>query len=187
PLIGTSARSIIQKKTETQKGPGDKITFGLRMQLVGDGVSENEALEGNEEALTTFSDAVFINELDHAVRVPSNKKIDAQRVPFSLRSEAKDALVDWYAKRLSVSFFNQVCGNTAATSPKYAGLNAVTAPSATRHIYAGSASNDQGLTSADVFELRYIDYMKELAMTADPQIRPVRINGQDKYVCYLHP
>jgi hypothetical protein len=39
PLIGKSSNSIIQLKDETQKGKGDKVTFGLRTQLTGDGVS----------------------------------------------------------------------------------------------------------------------------------------------------
>ena len=55
PLIGTSQNSIIQLKNETQKAAGDKVTFGLRTQLVGDGVTENETLEGNEEALSTLA------------------------------------------------------------------------------------------------------------------------------------
>ena len=42
PLIGTSSNSIIQLKDETSKGSGDKVTFGLRTQLVGDGVSHDE-------------------------------------------------------------------------------------------------------------------------------------------------
>src|ERR1700733_2511266 len=69
PLIGNTSDSIIQKKTELSKGPGDQITYGLRTQLQGDGVTEGEALEGNEESLSTYSDALVINELAHAVRV----------------------------------------------------------------------------------------------------------------------
>ena len=37
PLFGEGDKSVIQVKTETQKGVGDKITFGLRMQLNGAG------------------------------------------------------------------------------------------------------------------------------------------------------
>jgi hypothetical protein len=43
-------------------------------------------------------------------------------------------LGDWYAKRYSVAFFNQVCGYTPATDVRLTGLNAVTAPSSTRII-----------------------------------------------------
>lgn len=104
PLIGDDSNSIIQLKTETQKGAGDKVTCGLRMQLSGDGFTENETAEGNGESLTTYSDSIFINELGHVVGVKSQNTIDAQRVPFDLREEARMGLADWYAKRMSVSF-----------------------------------------------------------------------------------
>ena len=50
-FMGTSSNSLIQVFDDTSKGPGDKITVPLRMQLAGRGVGETEALEGNEEAL----------------------------------------------------------------------------------------------------------------------------------------
>ena len=56
PLIGTDAGSIIHQKTEISKGKGDQVTFGLRMQLSGDGFTENELAEGNGEALTINSE-----------------------------------------------------------------------------------------------------------------------------------
>ena len=197
PLIGSSANSVIQLKTETTKGKGDKVTFGLRRQLVGDGVSEHEILEGNEEALSTYSDAILINELAHAVRVRNEGTIDVQRVPFSLREEAKDGLVDWYSDRLSMMFFLQACGYTAPTvgfegrtvnlKPVHWGHNAPIAPSANRILRAGGVANDQSLTSADVFELRLIDYAVEMAKTSNPKIRPVNVGGSKHYIMYLHP
>jgi len=195
PLIGTSSNSIIQLKDETQKGAGDQVTFGLRTQLIGDGVSENQVLEGNEEALSTYSDSIRINELAHAVRVKNDQTIDAQRVPFSLRDEANAGLTDWYADRLSLMAFLQWGGYTSSTitfegrtfelKPVHYGFNAPTAP--TRIIRAAARTNDQSLVSGDVFDLKLIDYAVEQAKLANPKIRPVRVNGENKYVMYLHP
>lgn len=196
PLIGTSSSSIIHRKTELEKGAGDKITFGLRMQLSGKGVGSTGTLEGNEEALTTYADSLVIDELAHAVRVRNPQySIDAKRVNFEMRSEAKDGLVDWYAKRLSVSFFNQVCGYTpantdsATTGLLYTGNNAVVAPSAGYQIWSeAGAANDEALdNSGDLMTLKLIDYAKEKAQTAAVPIRPLKIGGEDKYVIYLHP
>jgi len=197
PLIGTSSNSIIQLKDETQKGAGDKVTFGLRTQLTGEGVSEGETLEGNEEALSTFSDAIFINELAHAVRVKNEQTIDAQRVPFSLRQEANEGLTDWYADRLSMAFFLQVCGYTAPTvafegitvtlSAKHYLFNTVLAPSTNRIIRAAAAASDEALISSNIFTLDLIDKAVERAKLANPKIRPVSVNGEKKYVMYLHP
>lgn len=197
PLIGKSANSIIQMKEELNKDKGDKVTFGLRMQLNGAGVTESETLEGNEESLTTYADSLFINELAHAVRVKNEGTIDVQRVPFSLREEAKDGLRDWYADRLSLSFFIHAGGYTAPSidfegstitlSSKYWGFNTPIAPSASRVLRAGSAANDQSLISSNVFTLDLIDKAVEKAKTANPKIRPVRVDGGNHYVMYIHP
>lgn len=187
PLIGESEDSIIVKKAELKKSGGDKVTYNLFMNLTGDGFTESQVMEGNEESLTNYSDALYINELHNAAKVPNKGTIDEQRVPFQLRQLAKSRLVKWYAKRMSVSFFNHVCGNTAQTDNRYIGNNATIAPSSGRQIWAGSATNDQGLTSANTFTLELIDYAKEMADTADPQIQPVMIDGEEHYVMYLHP
>lgn len=197
PLIGKGPNSIIQEKTEFKSG-GDKITTGLRMQLTGSGRSENEVLEGNEESLTTYSDSFFINELVHAVRVKGEDTIDVQRVNHNLRNEARSALADWYADRMSLWFFIQMSGFTASSityrgnsttlSSVYQGHNTVTAPSTNRKIYAtGSADETVNADSTATFQLQYLDWAKERAMTANPKVRPIRINGDNKYVVYLHP
>lgn len=197
PLIGKSANSIIQLKDETQKAAGDKITFGLRTQLVGDGVTEGETQEGNEEALSTYKDDIFINELSHAVRVKNEQTIDQQRVPFSLREEANAGLVDWYADRMSLMFFLQVCGYTASTiafegltltlTAKHWGFNTPLVPSANRILRAGAVANDESLGNTNIFELSLIDKAVEKAKLANPKIRPVNVNGSKHYVMYLHP
>jgi N4-gp56 family major capsid protein len=198
PLIGDDKNSIIQLKTELGKGSGDNVKFGLRIQLQGAGFSENDVAEGNGEGLTIYSDSLTINELGHVVGVKAEGTIDQQRVPFNMRDEGRDGLKDWWAKRFSVSFFNAVCGNTLQTDTKFTGLNATTAPSSTgnRIIRQNSYTDDASLTSADTFTLDLIDKAKEQATTppldsnsneTTPRIRPVMIDGSEKYVMYLHP
>jgi N4-gp56 family major capsid protein len=187
PLFGSDANSIIHVKDETSKGAGDKVTFGLRTRLAGDGRTENEVAEGNGEALSIYSDSILINELGHIVGVKSENTIDAQRVHMNLRDEAKDALAEWWADRKSAWFFNQMCGYTPQTNTKYTGLNAVVAPSSTRRIVAGTGSADQDITSADVFTLNLLDQAKEVATVGNNMVKPVRIGGGQKYVVYLHP
>jgi N4-gp56 family major capsid protein len=203
PLIGDDANSVIHRKTEMSKGPGDRVTYAIRMQLAGAGFTENQLAEGNGESLTTYSDNLLINELGHVVGVKSEYSIDQQRVPFDLRDEAKSGLADWYAKRFSVSFFNQVCGNTLQTDLRFTGLNATIA--ATRIIRQSSRASDDLLVAGDTFTLNLIDKAKEAAIVATPKIRPIKIRGggnlgigagnrrdyngtlTDMYVMYLHP
>jgi N4-gp56 family major capsid protein len=166
----------------------DKVTFGLRARLTGAGKGEGETAEGNGESLSIYSDSVTLGELGHVVGARSNYTIDAQRVPFNIREECNDALAEWWADRLSAWFFNQVCGNTAQVDTKYTGLTATAAPAGTgRHLWAGAATTDQGLTSADIFTLDLIDQAVEMAKVGSNMVRPIRIGGQPKYVCYLHP
>jgi N4-gp56 family major capsid protein len=199
PLVGDSPNSIIHRKTETSKGPGDRVTYGIRMQLAGAGFTENQLAEGNGESLTTYSDSLYINELGHVVGVKSENSIDQQRVPFNLRTEARDGLAEWYAKRFSVAFFNQVGGNTVQTDVRFTGLNATVA--ATRIIRQSGRASDDLLVAGDTFDLSLIDKAKEAAIVAVPKIRPATFGGAvgsdgrrdynatltDKYVMYLHP
>lgn len=184
-FTGTTADSIIQIKDETSKSAGDRITVGLRMQLTGDGVQGDGTLEGNEEALTTYADNVVIDQLRHAVR--SAGKMSEQRVPFSVREEAKDGLKDWWADRIDTWGFNQLCGYTVQSDTRFTGNQAVVAPDSDHIIRVGSAANDNSLTSANVFNLNEIDRAVERAKTLSPMIRPVKVGGRDKYVMFLHP
>jgi N4-gp56 family major capsid protein len=180
PYMGKTSSAVIQIRDELDKGPGDRITVGLRMQLTGDGVQADGTLEGNEEALATYSDNVFINQLRHAVR--SAGKMSEARIPFKVREEARVGLQDWWTNRIETSFFNQICGFTAQTDTRYTGNNAVTAP--TSVIRAGAVANDQSLAAS--FSLDLIDRAVERAYTQTTPIRPIKVNGEDKFVCFLH-
>jgi N4-gp56 family major capsid protein len=203
PLVGESENSVIHLKTEPKKEGGDKVTFGLLTQLTGRGVTENETQEGQEETLSTYSDDLILTELSHAVRVKGKNTIDNQRVLFDARKKGKMLLKDWYAKRMSVSFFLHACGYTGdafthrgmSVDPDFTQFNlgnTVTAPTSSRKLFAaagGGESNttDEGLESDDTFDLRLIDYAKELARTSSVPIRPINIEGGEFYVCYVHP
>ena len=67
-FMGTDSNSLCQILDDTSKGPGDRITVILRSQLSAVGIQGDGTLEGNEEALSTAVDNVFINQLRHAVR-----------------------------------------------------------------------------------------------------------------------
>jgi len=186
-FMGTSSANVIQIKDELQKGSGDKITYGLRMQLTGTGVLGDGTLEGNEESLTTYSDAVILNQLRHAVR--SAGRMSQQRVPFSIRDEALSGLRDWWADRLDFAFFNQVCGYTPQTQTQWTGLQAPIYPDNNHYLNALSATStqDESITSAFTFVLPLIDRAVERARTLAPAIRPVKVDGKDFWVAFLHP
>lgn len=191
-FMGSDSDSLIQSKNETSKGAGDKITFGLRMQLTGAGVQGDATLEGNEESLVTYSDAVTINQLRHAVL--SQGKMSEQRVPFDIRAEAMAGLKDWLADRFDTSFFNHIAGNSGQADTRYTGNVTAVAPSGadsagvTRQVFGSGAQLSEGsLSTTDAMQLTYLDQAVLQAKTAVPLIRPVRSEGKDYWVVFLHP
>ncbi|WP_342711510.1 N4-gp56 family major capsid protein [Bradyrhizobium sp. B124] len=185
-FMGEGSSSMIQLKTDFEKGAGDELTIGLRVQLKGDGTTEGQTLQGNEEALSTYNDKFRINELAHAVRVRNKNTIDAQRVPFNMRSEGKDGLTDWYGDRLDTCMANHLAGNILAVDPRYTGNNAVSA--ATNFVRANAATDDATVNGDNTatMKLKYIEYCVERAKTMSPMIRPVMVNGKKKYLMFLH-
>jgi len=187
-FIGKTTGSLVQIKEETSKGAGDKITYGLRMQLTGDGVVGDGTLEGNEESLVTYSDSVLINQIRHAVK--SDGAMSEQRVPFSVREEARMGLTDWFADMWDTAFFNQLCGNTAQATGGKSGNNATVAPSSTRIQWNDGKTTGAGIASTGAstqMKLTLIDYAVEKAKTATPFIRPVKVGSDNYYVLFLHP
>jgi N4-gp56 family major capsid protein len=183
-FMGEGTDSLIQVKTELEKGAGDRITIGLRMQLTGDGVQGDGTLEGNEEALTTYSDNLFIDQLRNAVR--SAGKMSEQRIPWSIREEAMAGLRDWWAGRLDTSMANQLAGYILETDTRYTGNQAPIAPDS-NHILIQGQATEAALTSTDTFVLSLLDKAVAKAKTLTPMIRPVKVDGDDYYVALLHP
>lgn len=190
-FMGTSDSSLIQIKSETQKDAGDRITIGLRRLLTGNGIQGDATLEGNEEALTTYSDNVLIDQTRHAVR--SAGKMSEQRVPWSVREEARNGLEDWWIERMETSVANQLTGNTGQASTIFTGNNATIAPSTansvTRLIVGGSEGTEASLsaTTTHAIKLADLDRAVAYAKVQTPRIRPVKIDGKDMWVAFLHP
>jgi N4-gp56 family major capsid protein len=190
-FMGEESSNIIQIKDELKKGAGDKVTYGLRMQLSGLGIIGDGTLAGNEESLTTYADAVVINQLRHAVR--SAGRMSQQRVPFNVRDEALSGLKDWWSDKIDKSFFNQICGNSAEANyvansgTQNTGLMAPIAPDAAHRKDVTGGTDDGSLVSTNTFSITVLDRAREAARTLTPAIRPTKIDGKDYYVGFLHP
>lgn len=190
--MGEGSSSAIQVLNDTKKGAGDKITFGLRMQLSGAGIQGDSTLEGNEEALSTYSDSVFIDQLRHAVR--SGGKMSEQRIPFSVREEARMGLQDWWADRIDTALINQLTGNTGQADTRYTGNQATIAPvysataSANRWIFPNSnETSEASVSTTSTMSLAVIDKCVNVAKKSAPLIRPLKVDGEEYFVLLLHP
>ncbi len=185
-FMGRDDSSVIQIFDDTSKSPGDRIRIPLRRLLSGNGVQGDATLEGNEERITYYNDDVFINQLRHAVR--EGGRFTRQLVPFDVREHARLSLQDWWADRIDTWFFNQICGNTNQTDTRFTGNQTAIAADSEHLIYAGGASTDQSLSASATyrFTLTLIDVAVEKAKTLAVPIRPVMVNGEEKYVMFLH-
>lgn len=187
-LLGTGSDAIIQLKDDLSKQQGDSVRFVLRGLLSGAGKTEGQTLYGDEEAMTFLYDTVIINELRHAVEVPTEINISQQRfVDANLRDHGKEVLADWFADRFETCLFTQLCGKTAVTDDRYRGNNPVLAPSTNRIIRAAGQASDQALTSSHIMDLAIIDVAIEMVNTLQPKIRPGSIEGRRRFALFVHP
>lgn len=183
--------SIIHKLTDLEKKAGDKITYGLRMKLRGEGVEGDNTLENNEEALVYYDDAVLIDQLRHATR--SKGKASEQRVPYNMRRTGRQALSTWWAERFDELLFVYLSGargiDSTLTLPlaftSFAG-NALQVPDAA-HIRYANGKTKATITSSDIITLKEIDALVEKAETVDPMIQPVMVDGEKTWVLLMHP
>lgn len=201
-FIGRTDNSLIQLREDLSKDSGDRVRVTLRQLLTGAGVQGDANLEGNEESLTTYTDDLLINRIANAVR--SEGKMSEQRIPFQHREEAMQGLKDWFAQRMDRSFFLQASGylGTSVTEQgetysgqdsRFTGNNDVIAPdaaSATRadtSAFVASSAADEDIASADTINLQDIDDLVAIAKTKSPMIRPIKYQGEDVYVMFVHP
>lgn len=189
-FMGSNADNLVMYRDEVSKAAGDNVTYGLKLQLQGAGVQGDGTLEGNEEALATYTDNIRVDQLRHAVR--SAGRMSQERVTFEVRDEAKSSLTDWFADRFDTCMFNQLCGFTAQADTRYTGNNAVAAPD-TNHIFRpNSRTTDESLTTGDEFNLGIIDrmvaraYQFSTANGTGVPIRPMRAKGRKLWVMFLH-
>lgn len=185
-LLGKDKRSIFQELTELTKSAGDTIKYDLLMQMTGSGVTGDNRMRDNEEALVYYQDSVKIDQLRNA---HAFRRMSQQRTLHDLRMDAKSNLADWFAGKLSSYGFRSLCGDTTFS---FAG-NTATAPDSDHYIVCGDvahsgtiATDEASLGNNDQIQLADLDYAKEAAKTLTPPIRPTMIDGQEYFVVYLH-
>jgi N4-gp56 family major capsid protein len=197
-FIGDSANSLIQEHKDLKKSAGDRLRYTLRTLLSGEGVQGDAILKGREESLATFTDDILIDQIRHAA--DAGGKMSQQRVLFNMRKECMDGLSDWASQRMDRWFFNQICGYTGTsvtehgetydgTRTLYTGNNAVLAPSANRRFWseAGATADENLDNTGDNMALSLIDDIVTEAKLASPMIKPIKYQGENVYVMFLHP
>jgi N4-gp56 family major capsid protein len=184
-FLGTGKGAILQRLTELEKSAGDNIKYDLLMQMTGNGVTGDNRMRDNEEALVYYQDNVSIDQLRNA---HAFRRMSQQRTLHDMRVDAKSNLAEWFAGKYDTQMFGHLCGMTTETF-----ANSGVAPDSDHYIMSGDvsktgviATDEASLSNNDQIQLADLDYAKEAAKTLTPPIRPVMIDGGEYFVVTLH-
>jgi N4-gp56 family major capsid protein len=176
--LSSSASNVLQVKTDLEGMQGDKMTFGLRTRLAGSGVTGDQTLEGNEEALSTNSDSIELEMYRHAVR--DDGGMTRKRAAWDVVAESRAAIRDWGTEKIDELIFT-----AAFDSP-----NQILAPDSTFK-YSSIATAKAALTTADKLSPAFLNKAKAAIKTGfnrdQTPLRPVKVEGKDYFVLVVHP
>lgn len=194
-FIGSSdsdMNSVIQRVTklsETERGM--ECVMQLVLDLSGDGVVGDNELNGNEEALVNDAQTIRIDQLRHGTK--SKGEMAEQATVIRFREQSKDKLAFWLSDKLDELMFLTLSGRaytlttggatrTGSQLPSLRFASDVAAPSSNRIIYAGSATSEATLTTADKMSWEVIVRARTLAERK--RLRPIRGGGKG-YFCLV--
>lgn len=194
--MGTDEASIFQLKEDLTKKRGDTVTFALVNELVGNGVTGNTTLKGNEERLNSRSHALTVDVLRHAVAVDD---WDVQKSVIDLRMAARTQLREWAQKTLRddcLKALGQIDGvnylsATQTQKDTWAGNNSdrVLFGLATSNYTSDFSQAVGSISSGEQVTPNALSLMKRLAQSASPKIKPVYVKEMDQewYVAFVGP
>lgn len=204
-FVGEGPNNIVQVKRDLATKKGDTQTFGLVTRLSGDGVTGDNELEGNEEAMLSYSEQVAIDQIRNAVRTEG--KLDAQKVTYDEIKQARDNLQTWLSEFKIRQIFFKLGGVTNTTLTDTSGVtvggrcawsntpdfipDADTADgSGNRYLRVGRSGAGDGtddLVAGDTMTLDEVTNVVTKARLTNPKIQPLTIDGESFYVLFLHP
>ena len=193
-LMGSDVNSPIQVKEELTKEAGDRITFSLVTRLTGSGVTGDNTLEGNEEALGNYGHQVTVDQLRNGVVVGQFEKIKTkidllEAAKIMLRLWNMEKLRDLFIARLLSPVTDGLTTYSAATEAQKDAWDLANNPSASnQRILFGAAKSNESANdhsanlanidgTADDLHQDIVRLAKRLAQSASPNIRPVVSQG----------
>lgn len=194
--MGTDSNAVIQVRENLMKKSGDTMVFELINRLVGAGKVDNQTLEGFEEDITQRSWPITIHLYRHAVVVP---EYEEQATLIDLRNAGKARLMDWSMEH-SRDKFLKALGSKNALAPAWtstyqsansAALGTWLVDNSDRVLFGSLISNYSAGVFAtalgtvdstnDKLTAAVVSTAKRIAKTANPKIRPIRVNGDEEW------
>ena len=194
--------AIIWTDRSLKKSKGDTVTVPLTTKLSGNGVDGDSELEGNEEAISAYSESISIDQKRFAVRLTG--QLDEQKNAYDMRKDAKNKLSIRLQEFVERQIFLKLAGVTNTTLTDIAGavVGATCAWSNTpdyipdadtaagygdRYLGADYTSGATSLAATDLLTPALISRAKIKAQLASPKILPLKIKGKSYYVLFVHP
>lgn len=193
--MGTSENAAIQMREQGGKRKGDTIYFELVNRLQGSGKTNNQTLEGFEEDLSQRSFPITVNLYRHGVVVP---EYEEYRTAIDLRNAARVSLKNWATEQVRDKIITKLGSistngttHTAYASASEADKDTWLTNNADRVLFGASksngSSNDHSAALANVDSTTdkltpaAVSLMKRMAKTANPKIRPIKVNGDEEW------
>jgi N4-gp56 family major capsid protein len=205
-FAGAGSNAMVQRVTElTKNQKGTKANITLLADMTGDGITGDNTLEGNEEALRAFDISIGLDQLRFANRIAG--RMADQKTVVNFREQSRDALAYAMADRCDQLAFLTLSG-VAYTQKNNGGLRAtsasaghelvdlefasdVSAPTSDRHrrwdATSGLVAGDTtAVAGADKIGYRTIVELK--AYAKDNYIRGIRGAGnQETFHMFVTP
>lgn len=205
-FAGTGSNAMVQRVTElTKNQKGTKANITLLADMTGDGITGDNTLEGNEEALRAYDITIELDQLRFANRIAG--RMTDQKTVVNFREQSRDALAYAMADRCDQLAFLTLSG-VAYTHKNNGGLRTasgsaghdlddlefasdVSAPTGDRHrrwdATSGLVAGDTtAVAAADKIGYRTIVELK--AYAKDNYIRGIRGAGnQETFHMFVTP
>jgi hypothetical protein len=188
PYMGTDENKTIQVKEGRQL-----INIPLISKLSGNGVTGSGTLDGNEEALAQYSYTLTPTYIRNAVRLSNEER---EKPAVDLMMAAKEMLKGWGLERVRDDIIYALgskynAGTVRTVQDTEANYNAAAdvwlAANTDRVLYGAATSNRSGtdhsssLANVDATNDKMtgdiVRLARRLARTANPIIRPIRLEG----------
>lgn len=197
-FVGAGENNIIERKTELEEDAGDEIRFDLSMKLRGGVVTGDNVVEGTEENLTFYQDAVRIDQVRKGVS--AGGRMTRKRTLHNLRKIALDRGSQYMAEWTDDMLFTYISGDSALAavnqdnkfSAAFAG-NAIQAPDSDHILYGGVATSKATLTANDKVNVALIERVSvrpTMMNATNPdvvQMQAVNVEGGKRFVFLMSP
>jgi len=191
--MGTTENSAIQVDEQLTKKPGDAITFSLIGRMTGANIGTG-TLEGNEEAIGNFAHKITLGVIRNAFVI---NNFEDQVSAFDIKNAGRTQLKNWMMDGLRDSINEALHSRNGidygtATAGQH---DTWGADNLDRIVYVGTpttgdhTANLLTLTGGtDTLDSTVVSLARRKARTADPRIKPIRVNGQEEwFVMFCDP